>query len=370
MPRPILCTVDPSAVAYNIDLLKKMNSKSHCMAVVKANGYGHGLEKIFPGLEPANSLALLELESARLLRQLGWAKPIMLLEGCFDKEDLQQALLLGLDMVVHHESQLSLLESSGTDISQAKHKPKIYLKVNTGMNRLGFTPHEVPTAVSRVQSLIQNCHLPLPVLTTHFANADGDGSATNGVSPREQYESLMSILPHGWQTSLGNSAGALNWQAFVGDYFRPGISIYGATPGPKRAADYGLRAAMALTSQVISIQHVGRGEAVGYGSRYIAQSDRVIAVVACGYADGYPRHAPDGTPVWLKGRACKLAGRVSMDMLTVDVTGLDVHIGEHVELWGGNLAVDEVAQHCGTIGYELLCAVTKRVPFLTGKLHG
>lgn len=340
------------------------------MAVVKANAYGHGLARVLTGLDEADSLALLEMESARWLRNAGWAKGIMLLEGCFDLADLQESLALQLDFVVHNKEQLGTLEHQVDALAASAFKPRIYLKINTGMNRLGFTPEQAPDVIRRLETLVAQCKLPVPVLTTHFANADADNLANKVVTPEDQYACLQALKPAHWQCSLGNSAGALNWPKFVGDYFRPGISIYGATPGPNSAAHYGLKPAMAFTSEVISVQSLKAGQAVGYGSRYVATGNQQIAVVACGYADGYPRHAPDGTPVWIKGARRSLVGRVSMDMLTVDVTGLDLAAGESVELWGAHLPVDEVAKPCGTIGYELLCAITQRVPFQIGAIHG
>lgn len=371
MPRPILCTIDSSAIRHNIQVIKNLNPAAHCMAVVKANAYGHHINHVFQGLGAADSLALLEIENARQLRDLGWSKPITLLEGCFEQADIEQAMLLGCDWVIHSLGQLSQLELNSTLLRQTGHKPLIYLKVNTGMNRLGLALGQVESAVARLNHLVEKYDLPAPVLMTHFANADVSLEDKPPITPQEQYDFLHSVLPQGWRVSLANSAGALNWPSLAGQVIRPGISIYGATPGPKTAREYGLLPAMALTSEVISIQHLNPGDFVGYGSRYQANSVQTIAVVACGYADGYPRHAPDGTPVWIAGKICPLAGKVSMDMLTVDVTSHGaVQIGDSVELWGSYLPVDVVAEASGTIGYELLCAVAPRVPFESKDLCG
>lgn len=365
MPRPILCTIDPSAISHNIGVIKDLNPAAHCMAVVKANAYGHGLANIYAGLQVADSLALLEIEKAQELRELGWTKRLMLLEGCFDQADFDKALQLECDWVVHSLAQINALEANADKLLESVHKPILYLKLNTGMNRLGVPLDQASLAIDRLRSLVEQCDLPVPVVMTHFANADAPVPSEAPLSAQEQYDRLYALLPSGWKSSLANSAGALNWPLLAGHVIRPGISIYGATPGPKSAREYGLRPAMTLSSEVIAIQHLQPGEVVGYGSRYVASSKQSIAVVACGYADGYPRHAPDGTPVWVAGKLCPLAGKVSMDMLTVDITGHEsVQVGDSVELWGDHLPVDAVAKASGTIGYELLCAVAQRVPFV------
>lgn len=365
MPRPILCTIDSTAISHNIRLIKSLNPASKCLAVVKADAYGHRMENAYKGLQAADGLALLEIDKAKQLRQLGWKKSIMLLEGCFDQSDLETALSLKCDWVVHSMSQIGSLETNIDQLVESQFKPTFYLKVNTGMNRLGVEMDQVPDATKRLHDLVTKCDLPKPVLMTHFANADAPVASEAPLSAQQQYDRLYSLLPVGWKSSLANSAGALNWPLLAGDVIRPGISIYGATPGPKSAREYGLRPAMTLSSEVIAIQHLEPGDVVGYGSRYTAASKQTIAVIACGYADGYPRHAPDGTPVWVAGKLCPLAGKVSMDMLTVDVTGHDsIQVGDSVELWGDHLPVDAVAKASGTIGYELLSAVAQRVPFV------
>lgn len=365
MPRPIRAVLRPQAIAHNLNIIQRLNPNWQCMPVVKANAYGHGLRHLLQGLQQAPRLAILEIEGAALLRELGWSKPITLLEGCFDETDIVQAFALQLDWVLHNNVQLEALKRFMVDAeSPHAHQPRLFIKLNTGMNRLGFTVEQVPQIIAQVQALVNQYQWPKPVFMTHFANADAHAPHTQQPSPQSQYEALMALKPADWLSSLGNSAGVLNCADLAGDIVRPGIAMYGATPGPKTAGQYGLRAAMSLCSEVIAIQRVLTGQRVGYGSRWLAKRDSLVAVVACGYADGYPRHAPDGTPVWVQGHVVPLAGRVSMDMLTVDVTDIpDVRVGSPVELWGEHLPVDTVAQHCGTIGYELLCAVTARVPF-------
>ena len=364
MPRPIRAVVNPAAISSNINKIKQLLGQASLMPVVKANAYGHGLERIYSGLVDADALALLEIEGAAKLRALGWCKPILLLEGCFDHADLQQAIEFKCDWVVHSFQQLDQLENLlGEDLP---YKPRIFLKLNTGMNRLGFQTLEAKVAISRLEQLTSANAWPTPVLMTHFANADEAEPCTRNPSVQEQQQTLMKLKPANWQSSLGNSAGTLNFPMLAGDIVRPGISIYGATPGPSSAASYGLKSAMLFESEIISIQAVEKGEHVGYGSRWEAKKAARIAVVACGYADGYPRHAPDGTPAWVEGQVAPVAGRVSMDMMTLDVSHIpNAQVGSKVELWGENIPVDVVADRCGTIGYELLCAIAPRVPFQT-----
>lgn len=362
MPRPIRAVVNPAAVSANVNKIKQLLGQGVIMPVVKANAYGHGLERIYPGLGEADSLALLEIEGAAKLRELGWTKPILLLEGCFDEADLQQAIELKCDWVVHHNQQFEQLAAIAS--AGGAHKPKVFLKLNTGMNRLGFQAAAAADAIRWLDNFTIEHSWPTPVLMTHFANADEAVPAARSPFVQHQHATLMNLKPDHWQSSLGNSAGVLNFPSLAGDIARPGISIYGATPGPHAAANYGLKPAMVFESEIIAIQEVNMGNHVGYGSRWEAQEASRIAVVACGYADGYPRHAPDGTPTWVQGQVAPLAGRVSMDMLTINITHVpDAKVGSTVELWGEHIPVDVVADRCGTIGYELLCAIAPRVPF-------
>lgn len=363
MSRPIRASLNLSAMAHNLELLKNRCPLAHCYPVVKADAYGHHLAAVLPALHSADGLAVLEMDKALDARLLGWKKPIVLLEGCFSSGDVELAMINQLDWVIHSAHQLDEF-AKALNVKKTAHKPVIYLKVNTGMNRLGFPLEKAPEAIARLNQLAVHFQLPTPVLMTHFANADCEPDADNGLPAVVQHQLLMQLKPSHWRCSLGNSAGVLNWPLISGDVVRPGIAIYGSSPGPHAAGHYGLRPAMALDTQVIALQEVPTGAKVGYGSRWTAPRPSLIAIIACGYADGYPRHAPDGTPVSVGGQRAPLAGRVSMDMMTVDVTQLkDVTVGSRVELWGDEIPVDEVAQYAGTIGYELLCAVTPRVPF-------
>lgn len=361
MPRPIRAVVNPAAISANLNKIKQLLGDSLVMPVVKANAYGHGLERVLSGLQQADALAILEIEGARTLRKLGWTKPIVLLEGCFDELDLQNAAELQCDWVVHNSAQLTALEKVVN--LTAKHQPRIFLKLNTGMNRLGFQFSDADAAIQWLDQFTQQQGWPTPVLMTHFANADEAEPRTRQPMAQAQFDSLMQLKPTHWTSSLGNSAGSLNFPELAGDIARPGIAIYGATPGPNAAANYGLKPAMRFSSEIIAIQPVQAGDSVGYGSRWQAQREGRIAVVACGYADGYPRHAPDGTPTFVEGHVAPVAGRVSMDMMTIDITHVpDARVGSQVELWGENIPVDVVADRSGTIGYELLCAIAPRVP--------
>jgi alanine racemase len=363
MPRPIRAVVNSAAISFNIKRIRQLlGGVGQLMPVVKANAYGHGLERIYPSLESADALAILEIEGAEKLRTLGWIKPILLLEGCFDRSDLHKAIDLKCDWVVHEQSQLLALEN----IPNLKlvYKPRIFLKMNTGMNRLGFHRSTIQAAIRQLDQFTTQNSWPTPVLMTHFANADEPEPRQRHPTVEDQYNNLINIKPSHWLSSLGNSAGILNFPDLAGDIARPGIAIYGASPGPDTVVNYGLKPALKFESEIIAIQNIDEGDRVGYGSRWQAEKDGRIAVVACGYADGYPRYAPDGTPTFVEGRVAPVAGRVSMDMMTIDITHIpEAIVGSTVELWGENILVDTVAERCGTISYDLLCSITARVPF-------
>ena len=353
MPRPILATIDIAAMQNNLAVARAHAGKARVWAVVKANGYGHGLMNALRGFADADGMALVEPDAAVLLRQRGWRKPVLLLEGFFDEADLEAVAAHGLDTVVHCEEQLRMLEAAAL-----RGSVNIHLKVNTGMNRLGFRPHEVASAHARLRALPGVGKI---VLVTHFANADDEH---NQALPLAEQVRRMREAAAGLDVplSLSNSAASLLHGELAENWVRPGIMLYGATPGMASAASFALTPAMTLTSRIIAIQQISASEAVGYGSRFLAERPMRIGVVACGYADGYPRHAPGGTPILVDGARCALAGRVSMDMLTVDLSNApQAQVGSPVTLWGEGLPIDEVAHAAGTIGYELMCAVAPRV---------
>lgn len=353
MPRPLVATIDIAALQANLAVAKKHAPDSRILAVVKANAYGHGLTRAMRGFAAADGLGLIELDGAVQLRQLGWQKPILLLEGFFDSADLALVIEYRLEAVVHCIAQIEILEqvkpSSPIDV---------HLKMNSGMNRLGFKPHAFRAADARLRAIgaVRNI-----TLMTHFANAD---NATHAALPMDEQLRRFDSATAGLEgpRSLSNSAADLLHPEIAADWVRPGVMLYGGSPGGKSAAEFGLLPAMTLTSEIISIQNIDPGDAVGYGSLFVADKPMRIGVVACGYADGYPRHAVTGTPVVVDGIRTRIVGRVSMDMMMVDLMPVPhARVGSAVTLWGAELPIDEVAEAAGTIGYELMCAVAPRV---------
>jgi alanine racemase len=337
-------------------------------AVVKANAYGHGLERGMRGFAGADGLALIETDNAVRLRELGWTKPVLLLEGFFDASDIPLLAEHNISSAIHSIEQIKMLE-----YTQLYRPIDVQLKMNTGMNRLGFLPGDYAAAYARLRAIpgVRNI-----TLMTHFANAD------ELEHPRLTIVEQVRRFHQGAEglagpRSLSNSGGVLH-QAQLGrelrdDWVRPGIMLYGGTPGGKSAAEFGLLPAMTLSSEVIGVQQLVAGDTVGYGSQFVAPGPMTVGVVACGYADGYPRHAAHGTPVLVDGVRTALVGRVSMDMMTVDLTPVaNARVGSKVTLWGDGLPIDEVAHAAGTIGYELMCAVAPRVRIREGRLgtHG
>ncbi|GAA4335842.1 alanine racemase [Pigmentiphaga soli] len=349
-------------MTHNLDAVRRRlragGSAARVWAVVKANAYGHGIERAAAGFAGADGLAMLDLAEAARCRDAGWAGPIMLLEGLFEPADLAVARQLGLTVTVHCDDQLRMLETA-----PAGPPLDVFLKLNSGMNRLGFPAARYAGAYARAQALRQAGAIGTLGHMTHFATADMPA----GLGDQWRvFERATAGLPG--PRSVCNSAASLRFPEVAGDWARPGIALYGASPfDGESAAALGLRPAMALRSRLIDVQSLGEGDAVGYGARFRAPSPMRIGVVACGYADGYPRHAPSGTPVVVDGVRTRVLGCVSMDMLAVDLTPVpQAGIGAPVTLWGADgLSVDEVAQAAGTIGYELLCALAPRVPVRT-----
>lgn len=364
MPRPLSATIHLESMKYNLARARACAPGANIWAVVKANAYGHGLERGLRGFADADGLALIETENAVRLRELGWTRPILLLEGIFDGNDVELLAEHGFNSTVHCIEQVKMLEY--TRLSQPI---DVHLKMNTGMNRLGFKPHEYAAAYARLRAIpgIRNI-----TLMTHFANADELDHQTLSIREQVRRFQLGAAGLEG-QRSLSNSGGVLQQallsEALSNDWVRPGIMLYGGTPGHKSAADYKLRPTMTLASEIIGIQQLEAGDTVGYGSSFAAPGPMTVGVVACGYADGYPRHAAHGTPVLVDGVRTHLVGRVSMDMMTVDLTPVaNARVGSKVVLWGDGLPIDEVAVSAGTIGYELMCALAARVRVREGAL--
>ncbi len=360
MPRPISATIHTAALAHNLTRMRAAAPDARVLAIVKANAYGHGIERAFEGLRGADGFALLDLAEAQRLRALDWRGPILLLEGCFEARDLELCSRLGLWHVVHCNEQIDMLAAHKTQVAQ-----RVFLKMNSGMNRLGFRPERYRAAWTRLNALPQIEEISL---MTHFSDAD----TTKGISAQLQaFEAVTHDLPG--ERSLSNSAASLRHRdalAARSDWIRPGIAVYGSAPDfpAHSASDWGLEPTMTLASRIIGVQCLAAGDTVGYGSSFTADGPLRIGVVACGYADGYPRHCTTGTPLLVNGVRSRMVGRVSMDMITVDLTPLpDAGMGSEVTLWGQSsagtlLSIDEVAQAAGTVGYELMCALAQRVP--------
>ena len=364
MPRPIAAHVHLEALGHNLRRARESAPDARVWAVVKANAYGHGIERAYPALRGADGFALLDLVEAEQIRALGWRGPILLLEGCFSARDVEACSRLDLWHTVHHEAQIDMLAAHKTDRPQ-----HVFLKMNSGMNRLGFRPEAFRTAWQRLGGLTQ---VETISLMTHWSDADSDAAEASGIDRQlAVFEDATHDLPG--DRSLCNSAAILRHGAdprVRGDWIRPGILLYGSSPDfpAHSAADWRLRPAMTLRSELIATQELGPGETVGYGSSFRTERAMRIGVVACGYADGYPRVAPTGTPVLVDGVRTTTIGRVSMDMITVDLTPVPAaHIGSEATLWGWGpdgsiLSIDEVARSAGTVGYELMCALAARVP--------
>jgi alanine racemase len=352
--RPILAQINLAALRANLHVARERAPGAQVLAVVKANAYGHGLMRVLPALAEADGLALLELDAAIALREQHYARRILLLEGFYDAGELPEIAGRRLAVVVHHNEQVRMLET--TSLARPL---EVFIKINTGMNRLGFKPDQVHDIAERLSRASSVAALRL---MTHLARADEE----DGVQEQLQaFERACSGLSY--PRSLANSAGVVRFDAVGGDYVRPGIMLYGSSPFPYDTADMlGLKPVMTLRSELIAVQDLKANDSVGYGGGYTAARAHRIGVIACGYADGYSRHAPNGTPVLVCGRKVRTAGRVSMDLMTVDLSEVpEAAVGSPVVLWGEGLSVDDVAAAASTVGYELLCAVTPRVPFVS-----
>jgi alanine racemase len=350
MSRPIQAHIDLSALQNNLRVARRLAS-GRIMAVIKANAYGHGLLRAAEALVDAEGFALLDVRDAIALREAGFRQTILLLEGFFTADELPLLAEYELSTVIHSPQQLAML-----DAYPRRNTLPVWLKINTGMNRLGFAPEQVPAVMEKLKS---HPAVRDVTLMTHFSHAD----EPEGVAEQlERFKGLTAAyrLPR----SLANSAALLRYPATHSEWVRPGIMLYGASPfADTSAQQFGLRPVMTLSSEIISTRELKAGDRVGYAGLFRADKTMRIGTVACGYADGYPRHAPTGTPILVSGKRTRTLGRVSMDMLAVDLSELpDTDIGSRVTLWGAGLPVEEVASAAGTISYELTCALTARVP--------
>lgn len=353
MSRPAKITIDLTALQHNLQHVREMAPKSAVMAMVKSNAYGHGIERIASALTDAEALGVACSEEGLILRAAGVKNPIVLMEGLFSSDELPRAAENNFILVVHHAAQVEMLEK------HPKIDPiSIWLKIDTGMHRLGFNPSQVQTMYAR----LMNCPaVKKPIgLMTHFAESDSVERAYT----LQQIELFNTTTQHlSGPRSLANSAGIIAWPSAHADWVRPGIMLYGASPFVgHRGVEHHLQPVMTLSSELIAIHHLSKGSRVGYGGAWICPEDMRVGVIGIGYGDGYPRHAQNGTPVLVNNRPCPLAGLVSMDMISVDLrTQPDAAVGDPVLLWGPGLPVEVVAEFSGTTGYELLTRITQRV---------
>ena len=356
MPRPICATIHMGALKHNLERMRRAAEGRMLWAVVKANAYGHGLLRAMRAFKDADGLAMIDLCDAQAVREAGWNKRILLLEGFFDESDLPLLEKYDIETIVHNREMIQMLKAHAP-----YHSLKVHIKVNSGMNRLGFLPLEEKVIK---EELIGIKGVQVMGVVTHFANAEPSYLSENPASVSKQLARMGRLAQADENVCMANSAATLWRHEVGGDAVRAGVALYGASPDDKISSkELDIIPAMTLSAKILAIQEVNKGEAIGYGSRFITKRPSRIAVVACGYADGYPRCAPDGTPTFVEGQIAPIAGSVSMDMLTIDVTDIkDAHIGSIVELWGKNVPINTVARACGTIGYELMCALALRVP--------
>lgn len=348
--------INLSALKYNLKKIREKTGDRHILAMIKANAYGHGIVPIANTLLDADAYGVATIEEAAEIIQANIHHPIVVMSGFVNQDELAFIDQHRLTSIIHHENQIDLLEKS-----KLKNPLKIWLKIDTGMHRLGITPESLPTFLSRLNQLK---YIQKPInLMTHLADADNPHQEFT-LNQLKLFQQLTHQLPG--LKSVGNSAAIISYSNNLEDYARPGIMLYGVSPFADRTGkEFQLKPVMTLTSQVIAIKKVCRGEKIGYGCTWECPKDMDIAVIAVGYGDGYPRHAKNGTPVLINNKICPMAGRVSMDMITVDIGQTNnVKIGDEAILWGKGLPIEKVAASCDTIGYELLCQVTRRVKFI------
>ncbi len=356
MTRPSRVVIDKQALQHNLQRVKELAPNSKIMAIIKADAYGHGIVRVAQTLSDADAFGVACLEEAEQLRSASINNSIVLLEGPHKAIDLSLIEQLELDIVIHSEAQLEILEQVSLN------KPlQVWIKIDTGMHRLGIPANKVSEVIERVA----NCSnvRQSPKLMTHFATAN----EINNSLARQQLTLFNQVCEGtGFEKTMANSAAIINFSEAHGDWVRPGLMLYGVSPMEDRIAiDHGLKSVMTLESEIISIQHLSKGDSVGYGATWQCPEDMPVGVIATGYGDGFPRHAKSGTPIMVNDVRCSLIGRASMDMLTVDLRNQpEAKIGDRVVLWGKSLAIEEVAQYADTIPYELMCGVHKRLEFV------
>lgn len=352
MSRPTYMTIDLAALRYNLERVHKLASKRFVLAMVKANAYGHGLARVATALDKADALGVASLEEGINLREAGIKQPIVLMEGLFNKEELIEAAKHNFTLVVHHLPHVEMLENSKLETAFF-----IWLKIDTGMHRLGIDPAFTQTIYDRLMAA-QSVRKPIGLMT-HFAEAD----VVNSDATARQMQIFQQATAHlPGPRSFANSAAIISNPLTHGDWVRPGLMLYGASPfQDKIGLEHDLKPVMTLSSRLIAINHVPKGNKVGYGGTWVAPEDMLVGVVGVGYGDGYPQFAKNGTPMLVNGKECPLVGRVSMDMLTVDLRSqVDAKINDSVILWGAGLPVERVAQFSNTSAYEILTRMTPR----------
>ena len=351
--RATRATIDISALKHNLNIIRALAPKSEIMAVLKADAYGHGLLEIARQLSDVSCIGVACLQEAVLLREGGVDTDIVLLEGFFDADEMPAILDYGLTLVVHHQEQIDALTTCVSDTSIP-----VWIKLDTGMHRLGFSPNEFLS----VYESLKNCpNVDAIGVMNHLACAD-DIQSDKTYKQLERMKQAIGDLE--LPISCSNSAAVLAWPEAHYDLVRPGILLYGVSPMASQVGqDHGLKPIMSLQSEVIAVRTIEAGETVGYGASWVADKPTKVATIGIGYGDGYPRNVKQGTPVWISGKEYPIIGRVSMDMLTIDVTDDAIHVGDKVVLWGPELPVERIARSVGTIPYELLCGITQRVPY-------
>lgn len=343
--------IDSQALQYNLNRVKQLAPNAKIVSMVKANAYGHGVKDCLAALSETDAFGVACLQEALEIRELGFTQPITLIEGVFSADEMPTVIEQNIECVVHQQQQVDwLIAHKTTYIAQ---KLKVWVKLNSGMNRLGFKIAEIIAVINTLKAEGFTC-----VLAMHFANADADHPLNE--QQRVQFlhikEACSPIL-----ASCCNSAAIFKWPELNFDFVRPGIMLYGASPfADKNAHDLDLKPVMTFTAEIIALNTIQAGEGVGYGSHFVANQETELAIVSIGYGDGYPRAFPKQNHVAINGQAAAVVGRVAMDMIAIDVTGLNAELGTKVELWGENRLVDDVAEANGTIGYELLCRLSNR----------
>ncbi len=346
-------TIDLQAIQHNLSIVRRYAPNAQIMTVIKADGYGHGLLSVAKALTKADALAVARIDEAIRLRKAGFKQRVAVLEGFMNMDELDAFITYNLEAVIHCHEQVALLERKKSAWSLS-----IWLKLDSGMNRLGFKSVDFAIVYQRLKACLAfdaKIHF-----MTHLANADDE----NDVKTLEQINLFRkTVKPFKGACSIANSAGIFSWKTALSDWVRPGLMLYGISPFENKIGQqFALKPVMRLYSQLIAIKELQKGEAVGYGGTWVADKATRLGIVAIGYGDGYPRHAKTGTPVLIKGQRVPLVGRVSMDMLAVDLS-LQPHakVYDLVTLWGDGLAVEEIATCADTIAYTLVCGITPRV---------